>query len=619
MSPRPALSRRQRRIRFSLALSAAGLAVVALGGYWLQQARQAELLDTRDAVTVSSVAEIPDDAPALTFHDAAAELAIRMRHGAGERSRILPEDTGSGLAWGDIDGDGDFDLYVVNFPGDPKLQSPDAAGQANADGGTDWNRLYRNDGTSFTDVTRASGTADPLGFGMGASFADFDDDGDLDLYVTNWGPNRLFRNRGDGTFEEVASELGIDDPRWSVGVTWGDFDRDGLLDLYVANYVDIGTDIGTRMRELTGDDPNWQGIPLSLNPNAFSAQPNRLYRQLPAGGFEDVALESGASNPGGRSLAATAVDLDGDGWLDLYIANDVSPNALLLNLGARLGEALFEDASSYTGTADPRGSMGISVTDLAHGEAGGDGLPDLFVTHWVAQENALYQALRIGAKGLEYRDKTRSLGLGEISTSRVGWGCAFVDLDLDGRRDLVVANGSTLETGAPAPSPPRLVPQPLFVFWNTGDGFADLASRAGPALTQPHVARGLAAADYDGDGDVDLAVAVNRGQPLLLRNDLAHDHSWLAVRLRGPAARTFGARVEVVHGGRRQIAWWGADVSFASGHAPELLFGLGTVSADTTTEVSVVWLGGQRSEVLDVPDRQRLFFDYPAPEGQREE
>lgn len=605
--PTPPWGRRA-RIHAAVAAPTLGLVTVTAGGYWLERSRQNQLRDTRDTVTAASVTKVPAEAPKLPFSEVAAALGIRMRHGPGARSRILPEDTGSGLAWADIDGDQDFDLYVVNFP--------DPEGLPHARDEAAWNRLFRNDGDRFTDITAASGCADPLGFGMGASFADFDDDGDVDLYVTNWGPNRLFRNRGDGTFDEVAEELGIADTAWSVAGVWGDFDRDGRLDLYVTNYVEFDPEIGTLADDDTSAESRWQAIPPTLNPNVFDPQPNHMYLQQADGRFEDVALVAGASNPEGRSLAATAVDLDADGWLDLYVANDVSSNALLRNLGAELGEALFEDVSTFTGTADPRGSMGIAVTDLADANGAADGLPDLFVTHWVAQENALYRAVASGPRRLEYHDKTRHLGLGEISIERVGWGAAFVDLDLDGRRDLVVANGSTLEErsrGEDGTTPPRLVAQPLFLFWNTGSGFADLAPVSGPALTAPHAARGLAAADYDGDGDIDLAIAVNRGSPLLLRNDGATGHGWLAVRLAGPSAKVFGARLSLNSGVQRQVLWWGADVSYASGHAPEALFGLGADSGPA--DLTVVWADGRHSKRLSLAPGQRITVHYEPEES----
>ena len=539
-----------------LAVVATGLGVLAVAGasLLLERSRETDLMDPEASVTTERRHEIPEHAPTLHFEDVAEESGLEAHPAPERRGRLLTEDTGSGLAWGDYDRDGDPDLYLVGFP------------TASAPEGAPSNRLYRNDDGSFVDATAAAGVGDPEGFGMGASFADFDADGWPDLYVTNRGPNRLFRNLGDGRFEEVAQAHGVDDPGWSTSVAWGDYDRDGRLDLYVANYVDFDEDM---LRKSDSGDAAWQGIPLSMNPNAFAAQPNRLYRQLADGTFRDVAAEAAASDPQGRSLGTAAVDMDGDGWLDLYVANDVSPNALLRNL-AEEGEILFEEKSWATGTADPRGSMGIAVADLAF-EDSGDGLADLFITHWVAQENAFYLSVRAADGFIEYRDRAQSVGLGQISTDTVGWGCAFLDLDLDGRLDLAVANGSTLEVG----DPPSLEAQSMFLFWNDGIRFWNLAPAAGAAAREPRVARGLAAADYDRDGDVDLAISVNRGAPVLLRNDSAVAGHWLAIRLEAPDALTRGARVRLTGPLGTQTRWYGSDASFASSHFPELVFGLG--------------------------------------------
>ncbi|MDX1631326.1 MAG: VCBS repeat-containing protein, partial [Thermoanaerobaculia bacterium] len=367
-------------------LSGAGLLLLTLLGVWLERRRDTDLQDPEAGVTAEFRDPGATSAPDLSFRDVSGELGLRMRHGPGPRTRTLPEDTGSGLAWRDYDGDGDPDLYVVNFSG-PLGVEPEPSGS---------NRLYRNDGDRFVDVTDLAGVGDLEGFGMGARFADFDGDGDEDLYVTNYGPNRLFRSLGDGTFRDDAPELGVDDPRWSIAGAWGDLNRDGLLDLYVTNYVEYDARSGDLVS--SSGDPNWQGVPFTLNPNSFDPQPNALFLQEADGGFRDAALEAGASNPEGRSLAATIVDVDGDGWLDLYVANDVSANVLLKNQGADFGAALFEDIGPGTGTADPRGSMGISVADLARDGEAPDGLPDLFVSHWVAQENALYQAVSQGGR-----------------------------------------------------------------------------------------------------------------------------------------------------------------------------------------------------------------------------
>ncbi|MEE9522767.1 MAG: VCBS repeat-containing protein [candidate division NC10 bacterium] len=366
---------RRRKIWISLIATSSGLVVLGGFGYWLEVKRDTDLADARADVKAAFRHIIPEHAPALRFTNVADEAGIRMRHGPGERTRLLPEDTGSGIAWGDYDGDGDPDLYVVNFPSDPNAPP----------GPEDRNRLFRNEGGRFVDATDEAGVGDPAGFGMGASFADYDQDGDLDLYVTNHGPNRLFRNRGDGSFEEVAASAGVDDPLWSTGVAWGDFDRDGDLDLYVCNYVRF--DLQVNAEEVVSP-PEWEGIPFTLNPNSFDPQPNRLYRNQGDGTFEDVAPALWVDNPEGRSLAATFCDLDNDGWLDIYVNNDVSQNVLFRNLGGEVlpGGPHFAELSAMTGTADPRGSMGLSVGDVS-GEGGRpDGNPDLFITHWIAQE-----------------------------------------------------------------------------------------------------------------------------------------------------------------------------------------------------------------------------------------
>ena len=587
MARRP--NRRVRRIWFSVLATGGGLLLLTLAVLILDRARDTDLRDGSGDVTTSFLHDRPTEAPDLWFADIAGPRNIDAIHGPGPRRRTLPEDTGSGLAWGDYDGDGDDDLYLVSFAGPPGT-TPDPAGA---------NRLLRNDGESFVDVTDRSGVADLDGFGMGAGFADYDDDGDLDLYVTNRGPNRLFRNRGDGSFDEVGAAAGVDDSRWSIATAWGDCNRDGLLDLYVTSYVDFEVD--DTVSTTTAGDPSWEGIPYTLNPNAFDPEPNLLYLQRPDGTFENRALELGVSNPGGRSLAATFVDLDQDGWLDLYVANDVSPNALFRNLGADLGDALFEDVSTSTGTADPRGSMGISVADLAVApDTDPDGLPDLFVTHWIAQENALYQAVKTNGR-LEYRDRVRHLRLAEISTDRVGWGSAFVDLDLDGRLDLVVANGSTLET-----DPESLQPQAPFLFWNDGERFYDIGASWGDDVARTYVARGLAVSDADRDGDPDLAVSINRGQPLLLDNTGPPRGHWLGVTLEGPTARRFGSRITRLDNDRiRDVRWYGADASFASGHSAEQLFGLG---ATTTADLIVAPMVGTtyRFDDLDANRRYRV-------------
>lgn len=380
----------------------------------------------------------------------------------------------------------------------------------------------------------------------------------------------------------------------------------GHVDLYVCNYVDY-TAAG---REPPPQADKSYEAPYTINPNTFNPQPNRLYRNRgdPANpGFTDVTNEARVADPGGRSMSATFCDFDQDGWLDLYVANDVSPNRLFRNTGGDFGpthedeEAFpvtFLDISSLTGTADSRGSMGLSIAEFGDLAGMADGLPDIFLANWLTQENALYLSLRAQSRLVEYRDRARSLHLGEISIDRVGWGSAAIDIDLDGRTDIAVVNGSTLEQPEDGY---RLKPEPMFLFLNDGAGFRDIAPLAGEATATARSARGLAAADYDRDGDLDLAISVNQGSPVLLRNDTPRDHASLTVILVAPPALARGARVEVRTGASKQVRWFATDVSYLSMHADELVFGLG--DAPRADVVRVTWMDGRVTELRDVPAR----------------
>lgn len=566
---------------------ALGTLVLGVLVWWFEWSHQTDRADARTGVSTEFVQSAMARETSVRFTDATATSGIRAVHGVPQRHRALPEDNGSGLAWGDFDGDGHPDLYVVNHPGigaTPDWMSPG-------------NRLYRNGGDGvFVDVTEQAGVADRDGFGMGATFVDYDNDGDLDLSVTNRGPNRLYQNQGDGTFTDVAAHAGVADPLFGTGTAWGDFDRDGHVDFYLCNYVNYDS-VGREPDAAESADGGYEA-PFTLNPNAYDPQPNRLFRNRGDGTFEDVTARAGVADPDGRSLAATFVDLDGDGWLDLYVNNDVSPNRLYRNTGGDYPgrPVAFIDLSTVTGTGDPRGSMGLSAAEISDMDGPSDGLPDLFITHWVAQENALYQSLATTVGIVEYRDKSRPFQLGEISIDRVGWGCAFVDLDLDGRVDIAVANGSTLEQKG---DPLLLKPEPLFIFMNDGRGFRDVASLAGEATSMLYNARGLAAADFDADGDVDLAISTNQGEPHLLRNDTVTAHDSLTVRLKGPAAACFGAKIEVRASGRTQIRWWGADVSYLSQHGSDVIFGLGAVTS--AESIRVTWSDGRVSTLHSIP------------------
>jgi len=540
---------------------------------------------TSDEITNSLARSVPAGAPRITFTDVAPESGISFVHFGATRTTQLPEDMGSGAAWGDYDDDGDPDLFLVNAVplGEDGLPEAGARGRS---------ALYRNDGGGrFTDVTLQAGL-DAAGEGMGAAWGDYDGDGDLDLVVSRYGTNALYRNDG-GLFADVSVAAGLsgDEGFWT-GVSWADFDRDGDLDLYVCGYVRYRLTAADR-----GKTSFQYGsvLPYTLNPSSYPPERNLLLRN-DGGVFTDVARQAGVDNPEGRSLSASWADFDSDGWPDLYVANDISDNALFRNRG----DGTFLDASHSAWVADYRGAMGLGVGDWDN-----DGDLDIFVSHWLAQENALYENLseKVPATDTEpmhFIDQADMLGLGQIALDYVGWGTAFLDYDNDGRLDLFVANGSTVPMES---EPARLVPMRNLLFWNAGPGkgYFDVGSVSGPVFDRENVARGAAVADYDGDGDPDIAVNVNGGPARLLRNEAPGENSWLRVVLRGPSRRSghrlattthaVGARVRVTARGATQMREVGAGSSYLSQGPPgEALFGLG--DAAVVDRVEVLWPDG---------------------------
>ncbi len=544
-----------------------------------------------EGVTNDLRRDLPADRPELRLTDAAQAAGIDFRHFPGARSTQLPEDMGSGAAWGDYDGDGDWDLYLCDIA-HPLGADPEAA--------TGGNRLYRNDGDGgFTDVTAEAGVGF-RGLGMAAAWADYDADGSLDLAVSAYGRLALYRSRGDGTFEDMAARAGLGgfEGFWA-GLSWRDYDLDGRLDLYVCGYVryDFRAEYLGR-----GSKQYAQVIPFTLNPSSYKPERNLLFHNLGRGRFEEVAEQSGVANAEGRSLSATWADLDLDGYPDLYVANDVSDNGLFRNQG----DGIFEDVSYSAWAADYRGAMGLAVGDYDN-----DGDSDLFVTHWIAQENALLWNLALGADGarseggLKFIDVADMMGVGQLSLNDVGWGVSFEDFDLDGRLDLLVANGSTFQREE---DPARLVPMQSRLFWQGGDadGFFDLSQVSGAAFAEPRVSRGAAFADYDEDGDVDALVMNHQEAPWLLRNDSATPNRWLKVRAECGAGGLpcLGAVVEIEAGGARQRREIGAQSSYLSQNAPEAVFGLG--AAESVALVRVAFPSGTQGTRTNVETNQTL-------------
>jgi len=527
------------------------------------------------------------------FEDARRTAGIDFIHFPARRQSVLPEDMGSGLAWGDYDDDGDPDLFLVNFRG--SILSDDT------DQGTGRSALYRNEGDgTFTDVTAAAGFEHAT-FGLAASWGDYDSDGDLDLYLTNYGPNLLYRNEGDATFTDVTAMAEVGDDRFSAGSAWSDYDNDGDMDLYVSTYVNFVYDDRDRQRATRQYGAE---TPYTLNPSSYSAATNLLYRNDGDGTFTDVAAGTPVANPTGRSLGAVWFDFDLDGWLDLYVANDVSDNGVYRNQG----DGTFVDIGASSLAADYRGAMGLAVGDYEK-----DGDLDLFVTHWIAQENAFFENMHTenwkddhGKRRLFFMDAADRIGLGQISLKNVGWATGFADLDNDGHLDLWVVNGNTLEF---EDDNSHLKPQLMQLFWqDPGKGFFEVGRQASSALATPLVGRGGAHADYDGDGRVDIAVIVHGGQPLLLHNVSVTDRHWITLRLRqsGGNTRALGARVLVRSGPLEQMAQVGTGGSYLSQSPTDLHFGLKDHAS--IDEVTIYWPDGTVEQRADIkPDRVVLL------------
>jgi tetratricopeptide (TPR) repeat protein len=515
--------------------------------------------------------KLPAGAPEPLFTDVtkAAGLAS-FRQFQGSRTSQLPEDMSSGLAWGDFDNDGLEDLFVVSGGGPLNAPTSQLAPSV----------LYRNLGDGRFE--RVTDFPELRIHGMSAAWGDYNNDGWLDLVVTGYDTIVLFRN----DHGHLVRDKSFPSPKgfWA-GASWGDYNRDGYLDLYVCGYVKYRPDTG---KESTSSTQFGMEVPFTLNPASYEPERNLLFRNNGNSTFTEVGKDLGVANPDGRSLVALWHDFNGDGWPDLYVANDVSENKLYIN---HHGE--FVDAGKDAWVEEYRGSMGLAAGDFDR-----DGDDDLFISHWIAQGFALYQSLLAEQKGdakseLHFTDVAATVGVGEPSMRSVGWGTSFVDIDSDGWIDLLVANGSTFEDNQS--SPRRLTPMPSFLFWNAqGDFFHNLAPW-NRSFSQPHVSRGLAVADYNNDGAMDVAIMDHGEGARLLRNDIPQGN-WIELRLHDqvpPANQPLG-----FGDGATVIGWIkGAPIrrsvgssSYLSQDSHRIHIGLG--SATTIDRLEVHWLRG---------------------------
>ena len=505
------------------------------------------------------------------FTDVTGQAGIKFKHSYGDfdLSNIV-EGTGAGAMFFDYNGDGWLDIYFVN--GCWLKNVNDNRGRTLR--GKLANSLYRNnrDGT-FSDVTKEAGVGHE-GFGFGCSAADFDKDGDLDLYALNYGPNVLYRNNGDGTFADISESSGLANSSWSLSAPWFDYDGDGDLDVYVANYLEYDS----------GKFRSYYAAAGYPGPLSYRGQPDTLYRNNGDGTFTDVTKEVGIFQPNGRAMSATLTDLNNDGFLDLYIPNDAMENYYFKNTG----KGTFENEGLMMGLAFGEGGQGVSSMGPAIGDVDRDGWLDIYIP------DMGYGCLLMNRKDY-FEDRTEQANLAVVCGQYTGWGGVLFDYDCDGYLDIFIANGNAHHEYT----------EEDVLMRNDGTGhFVDVADKSGAYFRNKYVGRGATSGDYDNDGDLDLLVINLNDSPRLLRNDGGNKNNWLTVQARLPGGKSdaVGARVIVTAGSLTQMRDLIPVTGYLSQADPRCHFGLGDSKKADTVEIR--WPDKQITKLEDVNSNQ---------------
>jgi hypothetical protein len=548
--------------------------------------KAAATAESADQATTQPAAPAATDVPRysgpIQFADATASAGINFKHNSGAfGKKYLPETLGSGCAFLDYDNDGWQDVLLINsmnWPG--------------GKGGRSYPALYHNNQNgTFTDVTREAGLAVEM-YGLGCAAADYDNDGFDDIYVTCLGANRLFRNSGNGKFQDVTARAGVGDTSFSTSAIWFDYDKDGKLDLFVCNYIDWSIDKDL-VCMLDGKNKSY------CTPESYKGQSSTLYQNRGDGKFENVTKRAGLYDPSSKSLGVAMLDYDNDGWEDLFVANDTQPNKLYRNNG----DGTFTDNAMTAGVAFSeagvaRAGMGVDAADYD-----GSGRQSLIIGNFSNEMMALYHNEGTGL----FIDEAPTSTIGKASLLTLTFGCFFFDYDLDGLPDIFAANGHVSDDIGVVQEKVKYA-EPPHLFRNLGKRrFEQMSSKLGGALGRAMVARGVAYADFDNDGDLDVLITSNNGRARLLRNDGGNQNNLLRIKTMGTTSNRDGIGAKVTVKVTNQQKLWGVmktGSSYASQSELLLTFGLG--KSERVASVEVLWPSGRVDNLQDVSANQSI-------------
>jgi enediyne biosynthesis protein E4 len=523
------------------------------------------------------------------FTDITDQAGITWQQFGGEsKDRFLIETMGGGVAFFDFDNDGLLDILFVNGGETPHGKSPLPLRNA----------LYRNLGNGRFENVAVKAGVDKLSFyGMGVTAADFDNDGYQDLYITGYPASALFHSNGDGTFTNVTEKAGVKNAgKWAAGAAWFDYDRDGFLDLIVTNYA-----------QFSFDDPKKCEVNARRTycaQTAYTGLPLTLYHNNGDGTFSDVSAHAGFDKLVGRGLGAVAIDVNDDGWPDLFIARDASPNLLLINNhDGTFQDRALEAEVAYDQNGAAKAGMGVDAGDF-----NGDGILDFVVTNF----NDQYHSLFVGSKSLTFSDRTSASHLATLTRSFVGWGAKFLDYDNDGNLDLMLVNGHINQVIESTRVDVKYK-EPALLLRNNGNGiFDDMRDLAGAAFQRSYVGRSLAVGDLDNDGDPDAVFTTLNGSPVLLRNNVGQDGAWIGFSLQGTLSNrdAIGAKITVISAGRTLTRWIAGGGSYQASHDKRVLVGLGSNAKPVDADIR--WPSGIVQHLSDLQPRQYHKIVEPA-------